>query len=196
MTLLKDEIYTKVKREILNCELKPGSFIKEKDFIDKLHVSRTPLREAFSRLEEEGLLKVVSKKGVQVKNLSLVSITHAYEARILLEPFVLKNYWDNINLTKLKEIRDKILKLKKKKPKRVSEKYINSFFELDNQFHRTICLACSNEYIVKALMRVDDEVQRVRKSLGKNSRYSASADEHLQIIKNIFGNQKKKQLTI
>lgn len=190
MELLKDKIYFIVKQKILDCDLKPGEFIQENQFIKQLDVSRTPLREAFSKLEEEGLLHVISKKGVQVKNLSLVSITHTYEARLLLEPFILRNYWDNLNLNDLKDIKNKIIELKSNKPQIITEEYIDSFFQLDNLFHRTICKACSNGYLVKSLMNVDDEVERVRKALGKNSRYSASAEEHLKIINDILNNDR------
>lgn len=191
MSLLKEQIYREIKNRIITCKLKPGSFIKETDFERDLKVSRTPLREAFNKLEEEGLLKVISKKGVQVKSLSLMSIAHTYEARLLLEPFILNNYWNAIDITAMQDIKNKMLRLIEQKPLRVSDQYIQAFFKLDNQFHRLICNSCNNEYLNKVLQQVDDEVERVRMQLGHNSRYMESAKEHIAVITAIQDNNKK-----
>lgn len=191
MSLLKEQIYQEIKQRIITCKLEPGSFIKETDFEKDLSVSRTPLREAFNKLEEEGLLKVIPKKGVQVKSLSLMSIAHTYEARLLLEPFILTNYWDTIEIEKMREIKLKSLDLIENKEPRVSDQYIRAFFSLDNQFHRLIGNSCNNEYLNKTLTEVDDEVQRVRMQLGHNSRYLESAREHIAVIDAIQGNDKE-----
>lgn len=194
MAFLKEKIYSTIKKEIITCKLKPGAFIKETEFEKDLQVSRTPLREAFNKLEEEGLLKVIPKKGVQVKGLSLMSIAHTYEARLLLEPFILNNYWDCIDLNKLSVIKSKIQLLISRNNSRVSEAYIQSFFDLDDQFHRLICMSCNNEYLNQVLQHVDDEVERVRRQLGHNSRYLASAQEHLQVITAIQEDKKSEAL--
>lgn len=191
MTLLKKEIYQEIKKQIISCQLKPGTFIREADFEKELRASRTPLREAFAKLEEEGLLQVIPKKGVQVKPLSLMSIAHAYEARLLLEPFILNNYWDSINTAAMTKIKIALINLIKKQPLKLSKHYIYSFFELDNKFHRLISESCANEYLSSTLQHVDDEVERVRMQLSYNSRYLESAQEHIVVIKAIEGNDKK-----
>lgn len=194
MRFLKEEIYKTIKKDIISCRLKPGAFIRETEFEDSLKVSRTPLREAFNKLEEEGWLKVIPKKGVQVKGLSLMSIAHTYEARLLLEPFILNNYWDCLDINKFNQIEKKIEFLISKHGDRVSDDYIQSFFDLDDQFHRLICNACNNEYLNKVLQHVDDEVERVRRQLGHNSRYLASAQEHLKVINAIKQDNKSAAL--
>ena len=58
-----DEVYNILKSRILTCEYKPGQLIFEKEIVDELGVSRTPVREALNILNGEGLLHIIPKKG-------------------------------------------------------------------------------------------------------------------------------------
>lgn len=195
MELLKDRIYEIVKGMIISCELEPGSFISETDLEKKLKVSRTPLREAFSRLEQENLLKVIPKKGVQVKNLSLTTINFTYETRLLLGPFILENYWQEINRDEISKLLKLTLELMNKiKPKEELNKQIKDihlFFDLDDRFHRTITMSCDNDFLREALIRAENEVRRTRVLIGKDSRYIASANEHIRIMQDILNDKKE-----
>lgn len=195
MELLKDRIYEIVKGMIISCELEPGSFISETDLEKKLKVSRTPLREAFSRLEQENLLKVIPKKGVQVKNLSLTTINFTYETRLLLGPFILENYWQEINRDEISKLLKLTLELMNKiKPKKELNKQIKDihlFFDLDDRFHHTITMSCDNDFLREALIRAENEVRRTRVLIGKDSRYIASANEHIRIMEDILNDKKE-----
>ena len=57
----------------------------------EIDVSRTPVREAFSKLEQEGFIEVIPKKGVLVKALTISIINQTFESRQLLEPFIIEN---------------------------------------------------------------------------------------------------------
>src|SRR5690554_2566058 len=78
----RDFVYETVKNNILNLILKPGQMISEQEISGKLKVSRTPTREAFIKLSEEGLITIYPQKGSYV---SLIDIDHVEESLFLRE---------------------------------------------------------------------------------------------------------------
>ena len=60
---LKQQAYTTIKNKILTCEYLPNSFLNEDLLCEELQVSRTPVRDALGRLEQENLIKIMPKKG-------------------------------------------------------------------------------------------------------------------------------------
>ena len=76
----------------MTCEYKPNTFLNEASLIQEIDASRTPIREAPNKLEQEGFVQIIPKKGVMVTGLTLQEINQTFEARILLEPFIIANY--------------------------------------------------------------------------------------------------------
>ena len=88
---LKYSTYEFIKNKIICCEYEPGTFLNEEILCEETGVSRTPVRDALGRLEQEGLVKILPKKGVMISNLSINDMNMTYEFRLLLEPYILKN---------------------------------------------------------------------------------------------------------
>ena len=85
---LKEKAYLYIKDKILSCEYKTGYFIDEKILIEELSASRTPIREGLSRLEQEGFVQILPKKGVVVKDINLRDIAEIYQISNKLIPQV------------------------------------------------------------------------------------------------------------
>ena len=96
-TNLKNKAYQIIKERIMSCDYKPNTFLNEADLIEEIDASRTPIREALNKLEQEGFVQIIPKKGVMVTGLTLVEINQTFEARILLEPFIINNYMNRID---------------------------------------------------------------------------------------------------
>ena len=79
------EAYEMIKQKILSCEYEPDQLVSEKEIVEQLNLSRTPIREAINILNGEGLLKTIPKKGLQVAPLSIKNIKEIYDIRILIE---------------------------------------------------------------------------------------------------------------
>ena len=60
---LKNKAYSVIKERIISCQYKPNSFLNEADLIQEIDASRTPIREALNKLEQEGFVKIIPKKG-------------------------------------------------------------------------------------------------------------------------------------
>ena len=101
---LKNHAYQIIKERLINCIYEPGSFINESQLaadlglsrtpfrfqpVDGFTESRTPVREAINRLESEGLVKVMPKKGIFVSDIQLSDVLQIFQARIEIEPVAL-----------------------------------------------------------------------------------------------------------
>ena len=82
---LRDLVFEALKDAILTQKLHPGERLLESELADELGVSRTPVREAIRKLEQEGLVVMIPRKGAYVDGISLKDIHEVYEIRAALE---------------------------------------------------------------------------------------------------------------
>ncbi len=83
--LMRDGVYERIRAEILACVLKPGSLVQENDLALRYEVSKSPVRDAFLRLQEQGLVDVLPRKGYRIKPISVADAAEMYEMRAVLE---------------------------------------------------------------------------------------------------------------
>lgn len=84
-TALPDRIYALLRHRILTCTMKPGEKIVEATLCEEMHVSRTPLREAFNRLAREGLIEMTPFRGVAVAPVTVDGYRELCELRKIVE---------------------------------------------------------------------------------------------------------------
>ena len=95
---LKTQAYNTIRQKIVTCEYAPGTFLNEELLTSELGLSRTPIRDALSRLEQEGLIEIKPKKGILVMPLSINTISMIFEVRQLYEPYILLNYGTSLSI--------------------------------------------------------------------------------------------------
>lgn len=83
--LIRDEIYSRLRQEILSCIVMPGAELRESALADRFGVSKSPIRDALHRLETDGLIRVEPRRGYQVMPLSVSDADELYDARTVLE---------------------------------------------------------------------------------------------------------------
>ncbi len=89
---IREQTVQALRQAILNFELKPGQRLVEREFIDRLGISRTTFREALRELSSEGLVTVVAQKGARVSVPSRKEATDLYEIRAALESLVVTRF--------------------------------------------------------------------------------------------------------
>jgi DNA-binding GntR family transcriptional regulator len=89
---IREQTVQVLRDAILNFELKPGQRLVEREFIDRLGISRTTFREALRELSSEGLVTVVAQKGARVSVPSLKEAADLYEIRASLESLVVTRF--------------------------------------------------------------------------------------------------------
>ena len=94
---LKLQAYQYLKTKILNCEYRPNEFLNEQKLCAEMgNISRTPMRDALGRLEQEGLITILPKKGLMVSGITEEDVHSMFEMRLLVEPYALRTYGNAI----------------------------------------------------------------------------------------------------
>jgi DNA-binding GntR family transcriptional regulator len=172
---LKTFAYEEIKKKILNCVYAPGMLLNEQVLVNELNISRTPIREALNRLDQEGLIRIISKKGILVSNISIVDLSQIYQARIELEPFVVRISGPHLSREKLLFFRELFFK-------ESDEDHGMEQLETDNDFHSYLADNCDNKHILVVMKKVLDENKRVMISTMNKVRIENARAEHLKII--------------
>ena len=90
---LRDVVFNTLRRAILRGELKPGERLMEIQLANKLGVSRTPIREAIRKLELEGLVLMIPRKGAEVAEITEKNLRDVLEVRCALEELAVQLAW-------------------------------------------------------------------------------------------------------
>lgn len=181
---LRDIVFQTLRKAILNGELEPGERLMETQLGEKLGVSRTPIREAIRKLELEGLVIMVPRKGAQVAQFTGKDIQDVLEVRASLEALAAKlacKHMDERSFLKLQLIIAEYEYAAK-------EDDIEVMIQKDIEFHDTIAEASRNERLVQLYNNMREQVQRYRITYLKNTEESSAViAEHnamLEALKN------------
>jgi DNA-binding GntR family transcriptional regulator len=93
-----ERVAAELKSRILDGRLAPGQRLISRDMVEQLGISRNSLREAFRRLEADGLVDVVPNRGAVVRNLSAAEVRHVFQIREALEGYAVRMAARNIGL--------------------------------------------------------------------------------------------------
>jgi len=174
----KQAAYEYIKEKILSCAYEPGVVMNEQTLCDEMGLSRTPVRDALSRLEQEGLINIMSKKGFIVTAVNLNDINRIYEVRLLLEPYALRRYGHRLDCKELERLKARM------KEQSSTEDGVSGDYELDDTFHGLIMRAVDNRYLTDAYETIQNLNRRVRILSGSQvkNRLADSYSEHAAII--------------
>lgn len=152
----------------------PGAFLNEEKLKVDLQVSRTPIRDALGRLEQEGLIVIKPKKGILVSPLTLDEINQTYEIRMIFESYALRHYGDKLSIGFLLD-EYKVCCAQSSEP--------SLSFQNDDFFHMTIVKAMQNHYVEECYETIHVQDQRIRRLTGVDpSRLADTKKEHSEII--------------
>lgn len=174
---LKQYAYDFIKKKILNCEYAPGLHLNEQQLCEAMDgISRTPVRDAVSRLEQEGLLNILPKKGILISELRISDINRIFEVRMLLEPYALRRYGSKLDADRLAYF-SQVMSDCTKVP-------YDSFYDLDDQFHGFIISVLHNQYLLDTYQNINNMNQRLRTMSGNlvANRLADTFTEHMDII--------------
>lgn len=83
--LARDSVYQKLRSEVLSCGFRPGQLLQERDLVGRFNVSKSPIRDALFKLEEQGLIEVLPRKGYRVRRIDLSDVRDMYGLRHMME---------------------------------------------------------------------------------------------------------------
>lgn len=153
-----EDIYAELREMILSFELYPGSRVTETQLADHFKVSRTPVREALLRLENEGHLTIRSKQGCFIRQIDMAELSEYYQVRMALEVAAIEAACNHMTTKEIEKLMEKWLP--EKQPKRISA---NTMEERDESFHIALAQGSSNSILVKYLRDINDHIRVIRR---------------------------------
>jgi DNA-binding GntR family transcriptional regulator len=171
--------YEAIRQGILDAHYAGGTLLSEYELARRIGVSRTPIREALSRLQQEGLVRSVARRGTFVAELTARDIIEIYELREQLEVFAAGAAAERMDMALAEELRDELDAVRA--APRVER--IAAAREEDVHLHKQIIAAASNGRLTQILSTLDDQVHRIRfMALSGEPRIDATLGEHAGII--------------
>ena len=155
---LREDVFQTLRQAILKGELKPGERLMEVALAERLGVSRTPIREAMRKLELEGLVVMVPRKGAQVASITEKDLTDVLEVRITLENFAIEKACTHMT----EEDMDKLWLASKQFERAIQEGDLVRIAEADQTFHEIIYQASDNARLLQVLTNMREQIYRYR----------------------------------
>lgn len=184
-----ERAYTDTREKILDGHHAGGEVITEGQVSATLGISRTPVREAFLRLQSEGLLELYPKRGAVVVPLSDEEVASVMEARELIETFAATKV-----LTEFAEppraMIDRMWELVAEQQRHLHTGSLPAFHEADTQFHLVMVEACQNPFLEDLLRSLRDRQRRLTSRQPRSTcfdRMDAAYKEHVALVETISG---------
>lgn len=190
---LRDVVFQTLRQAILRGDLKPGERLMEVKLANKLGVSRTPIREAIRKLELEGLVLMVPRKGAEVAEITEKSLRDVLEVRKALEELAVQLACDRITEEEIEELKA----VAKEFRKNIADKDVTEIAELDVKFHDTLYYATKNQKLIHLLNNLREQMYRYRiEYLKRADVHPILMKEHEDIILYLSQRDKKKALEV
>ncbi len=179
---LRDVVFNTLRQAILKGELKPGERLMELTLADRLGVSRTPIREAMRKLELEGLVVMIPRRGAQVAGISEKDLNDVLEVRIALEKIAIEKACTHMTE---KDI-DELVAASENFAKKLQDKDVVNLAEADEAFHELIYKASDNQRLLQVLSNMREQFYRYRvEYLKEEETREQLLKEHQELIKAI-----------
>lgn len=177
--LLRDMAYRELKRAIVTGEYGSNSVLYESAISKTLGTSRTPVREAFMRLTEEGLVKNLPNHGYLVRTITIKEIEEIYDLRLYMEKYVIETALYNDIPIDLREMEEKI----EEQEKALEDGDFWSSFEANHHFHIAFISIIDNTTLKRIVRGLKNKpVQSGYSSLRRRANLTESILEHKEIV--------------
>ena len=179
---LRDVVFNTLRQAILRGEMEPGERLMEIQLAQKLGVSRTPIREAIRKLELEGLVIMIPRKGAEVAHITEKDMRDVLEVRATLEELVVALACKNVTDEKLAELKaaNKLFETA------IVSKDVVNIVDADVHFHDIIYTMTDNARLIQIINNLREQMYRYRLEYVKDARtHSILISEHNDIIKQL-----------
>ncbi len=176
---LRDIVFNTLRQAILKGELAPGERLMEVSLAQKLGVSRTPVREAIRKLELEGLVLMIPRKGAEVARISEKSLRDVLEVRRGLEDLAVELACERITQNQIMELRKANVQFENS----LTSNDVTAIAEADERFHEIIYKATGNDKLIQVINNIKEQMYRYRLEYIKdNAKRQDLVSEHKAIV--------------
>lgn len=176
---IRDIAYETLKHAIIIGKISAGSRIVETSYAEKLHISRTPLREALRKLERDGLVEYVPRRGVVVRAFTIHDIDEIFTIRNALMMLILPSVIENITENQIQEMRLLLAEMDVKQ----EQADVDSLATLNRMFHSKIEHISDKLRILRVIDSQEEYIVRFSAiAIASIVRRSNAHQEHHQML--------------
>lgn len=176
---IREIAYEMLKHAIITGEIPAGERIVETEYADRLHISRTPLREALRKLERDGLVECVLRRGVVVRAFTLADVSEIYVIRNALEILTLPAVIKNVTDADILSLREKL----KEMDACLLRDDIATLSTLARAFHNQIVRLSGQNRILRVIETQDEFISRFSAmAIKQENRRNEAHKEHYRIV--------------
>lgn len=186
---LRDVVFNTLRKAILTGELKPGERLMEIHLANRLGVSRTPIREAIRKLELEGLVIMIPRRGAEVAQITEKSLKDVLEVRRALDALCVELACDRISAEETEQLRESCEEFE-----RATETEDTAVIaKADVELHDIIVHATGNQRLIQLINNLSEQMYRYRFEYIKDEdRHDNLIREHRMIYESIAKRDKKR----
>lgn len=192
---LREVVFVTLRRQILRGELKPGERLMEISLAKRLGVSRTPIREAIRKLEHEGLVVMIPRRGAHVAEITRQELNDVLEVRLSLEILAIEKAVDRMKepeIRKLKRAEAEFAELVERDDVDLTE-----LGEADEHFHDVIYEGTGNRRLIQILNNLREQMYRFRVEYMKTKNIRQTlVDEHDAIVRAVESHDKEEAVRL
>jgi DNA-binding GntR family transcriptional regulator len=189
LSTFQQQTYDYVRGQIINLGFKPGEYITDAQIAEKLEISRTPVREAFQRLEKEGLLINEARKGWRVYMLDLEDVHEIFELKIAVEGMLIRKAAECTDDGLRKDLRDALLDMKNATEANDPDLWLQA----DIHLHNILFLMSNNERAERIVENLNDQWHRLRLGyVALQGRTKTSIGEHEGFVGSVLAGDANK----
>ena len=179
---LRDVVFNTLRQAILKGELEPGERLMEIQLAERLGVSRTPIREAIRKLELEGLVLMIPRKGAEVAKISARSLRDVLEVRRALEELAIELACQRMSEEEVGNLQ----KAQEDFKKAIAEGDAMKIAETDEHYHDVIYEGTQNAKLIQMLNNLREQMYRYRLEYIKDEdKRKILVLEHEKILKTV-----------
>ena len=185
---LRDVVFNTLRQAILTGELKPGERLMEIHLANKLGVSRTPIREAIRKLELEGLVTMIPRRGAEVAQITEKSMNDVLEVRRAVDALCVELACERISDEELERLRVACDEF----AEQVKIKDVKKIAQADVALHNIIVEATGNQRLISLVNTLSEQMYRYRFEYIKDfTQHESLIEEHRVIYESIVKKDKK-----
>lgn len=190
---LREVVYMTLRKAILKGEFKPGERLMEITLANRLGVSRTPIREAIRKLEHEGLVVMIPRKGAQVSKITVQELNDVLEIRKSLELLAAERASERITNEEVEALAE----AEKKFADLIDSQDLTALAEADVAFHDVIYCATKNQRLIAILNNLREQMYRFRvEYLKEHAVLTTLVAEHKKMARAIAAHDAKTAMEV
>lgn len=186
---LRDVVFNTLRQAILTGELKPGERLMEIHLANRLGVSRTPIREAIRKLELEGLVTMIPRRGAEVAQITEKSMSDVLEIRRAMDALCAELACERITEEALERLHEACGRF----AQTIKSRDVKKIAQADVELHDIILQATGNNRLIQLVNNLSEQMYRYRFEYIKDlSQHENLVEEHRIIYESLLNRDAKR----